>query len=74
MLHKLNAIIEKNSYGYYAYSPELKGCQTQGDSMEEALNNLKEAAELYLKTLSPEERSLVISKTILTTSLEVDCA
>ncbi|MFH1066437.1 MAG: type II toxin-antitoxin system HicB family antitoxin [bacterium] len=74
MLHKLSAIIEKDSHGYYAYCPDLKGCQTQGDSVEEALNNLKEAAELYLETLSPEELDLITSKTILTTSLEVACA
>jgi len=49
--YKINAVIEKDDYGYYAYSPELEGCQTQGDSFEEALENLKEAVELYLETL-----------------------
>lgn len=71
MTHKLTGIIEKDDHGYYAYCPELKGCQTQGDSVEEALANLKEAAELYLETLSPEELSVVTSKTILATSLEI---
>jgi len=52
---KFAAIIEGDKDGYYAYCPELKGCQTQGDTVEEALANLREAAELYLETLSPDE-------------------
>ena len=64
-------IIEKDEYGYYAYCPELEGCQTQGDSLEEVLNNIKEAIELYLETLSKDEIKTFLSKEILTTSLEV---
>ena len=51
MSYKINAVIEKDEYGYYAYTPELSGCQTQGDSIEEVLLNIKEAVELYLETL-----------------------
>ena len=50
--YKVSVIIEKDEYGYYAYCPELEGCQTQGDSLEEVLNNIKEAIELYLETFS----------------------
>jgi predicted RNase H-like HicB family nuclease len=71
MTYKLSAIIEQDEHGYYAYCPELKGCHTQGDSIEEAIEHLKEAAELYLETLSPEEIKSVVSHTILATSLEV---
>jgi len=51
MSYKINVVIEKDEYGYYAYCPELSGCQTQGDSIEEVLINIKEAVELYLETL-----------------------
>jgi len=34
--------------GYVAYNPET-GTATQGDSLEEALANLREAVELYLE-------------------------
>ena len=53
---KVSVVIEKDEYGYYAYCPELKGCHSQGDSIEEVMENIKEAVELYLETLSPEER------------------
>ena len=71
MSYKVNVVIEKDEYGYYAYCPELEGCQTQGDSLEEILNNIKEAVGLYLDTLSEDEIRTSLSKEILTTSLEV---
>jgi predicted RNase H-like HicB family nuclease len=48
---KINIVIEKDEYGYYAYCPELPGCQSQGDTFEEVTANIKEATELYLETL-----------------------
>jgi predicted RNase H-like HicB family nuclease len=74
MANKVSVVIEKDDFGYYAYSPELKGCQTQGDSFEEVMANIREAIELYLETLSDEERQAVLSREILTTSLEVGVA
>jgi predicted RNase H-like HicB family nuclease len=70
---KFTAIIEGDQDGYYAYCPELKGCQTQGDTVEEVLANLREAAELYLEALPPDELETLATqrKTILSTSLEL---
>ena len=55
MTHKVSVVIEKDEHGYYAYCPELDGCQTQGDSLDEIMRNIKEAIELYLETLSEAE-------------------
>lgn len=74
MSQKVSVVIEKDEFGYYAYCPELEGCQTQGDSIEEVMENIKEAIELYLETLSEEEIKEVTSKEILTTTLEVKVA
>ena len=71
MNYKVSIVIEKDDYGYYAFSPELAGCQSQGDSLEEVLVNIREAVELYLETLSDEEIKSSLSKEILTTSMEV---
>ncbi|MCS6910479.1 MAG: type II toxin-antitoxin system HicB family antitoxin [Anaerolineales bacterium] len=65
-------VIEKDEHGYYAWCPELKGCQSQGASLEEALANIREAIELYVETLPPEERDVLLSQEILTTAIEVD--
>jgi len=64
-------MIEKDENGYYAYCPELEGCQSQGNTFEDVLSNIKEAVELYIETLSEEEIKKYLSKEILTTSLEV---
>lgn len=50
---KINIIIERDEDGYYAYSPDLKGCQSQGNSLEEVKVNIQEAIELYLETPEP---------------------
>jgi len=52
MSYKASIVIEKDEHGYYAYCPELEGCQTQGDSLEDVITNMEEAIELYLETLS----------------------
>ncbi|MEW6195759.1 MAG: type II toxin-antitoxin system HicB family antitoxin [Bacteroidota bacterium] len=69
---QINAIIEKDDNGYYAYVPELKGCFSQGDTFEEALQNIREAAELYLETLNDEERTLLGSKSFFIAPLILD--
>lgn len=74
MSYKVSIVIEKDEDGYYAYCPELEGCQSQGDSFEQVMKNIKEAIELYLETLSKAERKKFLSKQILTTSLEVKVA
>jgi predicted RNase H-like HicB family nuclease len=41
-------------------------------SLEEAISNIKEAIELYLKTLPESERDALLSREILTTAVEVN--
>ncbi len=35
--------------GFTIYIPSLPGCISEGDTVEEALKNIEEAAELYLE-------------------------
>ena len=35
--------------GYTVYVPSLPGCISEGDTFDEATNNIKEAIELYLE-------------------------
>ena len=74
MSRKVSIVIERDVHGFYAYAPELPGCHTQAPSLDEAVERIKEAIELYLETLSPEERDAYLSKEILTTSIEVNVA
>ena len=72
MPRKASVVIEKDEKGFYAWCPELKGCQSQGSTLEEAMANIKEAIELYLETLPREERDVLLSREILTTAVEVN--
>lgn len=71
MTRKASVLIEKDEHGFYAWCPELKGCQSQGATIEDALENIREAIELYLETLPDDERDALLSREILSTSIEV---
>ena len=64
MSYKINIVIEEDNDGFYAYCPQLKGCQSQGDSLEEAKKNIHEAVELYIETLSDEEKQSLLQKKV----------
>ncbi len=51
---KFNIVLEEDleDGGYIVHCPALKGCWSQGDTAEEALQNIKEAIAGYLKTLN----------------------
>jgi predicted RNase H-like HicB family nuclease len=38
--------------GYVAFVPTLPGCHTQGETLEEAEHNVKEAIAVYLESLA----------------------
>ena len=48
------AIVEKEAHSYVALCPELD-VASQGNSVEEATANLKEAVELFLESADPAE-------------------
>lgn len=70
MNHKFSAVVEREGRWYVALCPELD-VASQGESIEVALKNLKEAVALYLETAPPEEISASTSSTPLITTLEV---
>jgi len=72
MVRKASVLIEKDENGFYAWCPELKGCQSQGDTLEETVANIKEAIELYLETVPADERDVLLSREVLITTVEVD--
>ena len=49
MKYKMTAIIEKEGDGYTALCPEID-IASQGDTVEQARDNLKEALELFFET------------------------
>ena len=51
-IYNYTILLEKEADGgYHAFCPILKGCHSQGDTFEEAVQNITEALELYLESL-----------------------
>jgi predicted RNase H-like HicB family nuclease len=44
--------------GYHVYAPDLPGLHTQGESLDDATANAREALELYVEGLREEGRPL----------------
>ncbi len=52
--------------GYWiAECPSLPPCISQGETKDEAINNIKEAMELYLELLIEEGRPIPKEKTLV---------
>ncbi|MDX1921084.1 MAG: type II toxin-antitoxin system HicB family antitoxin [Candidatus Caenarcaniphilales bacterium] len=62
---KFVAIVHKEETGgYWAEVPTLPGCCTQGETLEELENNLREAITVYLKpdsSITANEETLEVS-------------
>jgi len=70
MTQKLTAIIEKENDGYVSLCPELD-IASQGDTIEQARDNLKEALELFFEAASPEEIKQRLHGDVFVTQVEV---
>jgi predicted RNase H-like HicB family nuclease len=45
----LPVVVEKDKDGYFVSWPSLQGCYTQGDSYEEAIDNIEDAIRLHIE-------------------------
>jgi len=51
---KYPVVARKSEYGYDVHCPLLPGCHSQGDTLDEALENIKDAIAVYLEMISDE--------------------
>ncbi len=68
--HQFTAIIEREDNMYVALCPELD-IASQGETVEEARKNLKEAIELFFEEASQQEIKERLHDEIFVTRLEV---
>jgi predicted RNase H-like HicB family nuclease len=73
MYKSLTAIIRKEGEGYFALCPEID-VASQGDTIEEAKENLKEAVELFYECASKEEIDDRLGQESYVSTLEVEVA
>ncbi|WP_295399598.1 type II toxin-antitoxin system HicB family antitoxin [uncultured Thiocystis sp.] len=70
MNRSLTAIIEREADAYVALCPELD-IASQGGTVEEARDNLREALELFFETASADEIQRRFQTEVYVTQLEV---
>ena len=70
MKKQLTAIIEREGDGYVSLCPELD-IASQGETIEDARNNLREAIELFFKTASKDEIQTRLHEEVYVTRVEV---
>ena len=71
---RYTAIFEAQPEGvYHAFCPALPGCHSQGDTLEEAVENNREAVAVYLESLQAHGEPLPVED-ILIKTLDVPVA
>lgn len=70
MLKVYPAIIHEEDGGYWIAFPDLKGCQTQGDTMEELMEMARDALGLYLVSLEENGQTIPAPSNIANISAE----
>ncbi|KKQ73758.1 MAG: hypothetical protein US94_C0026G0005 [Berkelbacteria bacterium GW2011_GWB1_38_5] len=73
-IYKYIAVFEpdKEIGGYTVTIPELPGCISEGDTFEDALVNIKEAAELYMEVMKDKiKESSSATSPILVAPIEI---
>lgn len=53
-MKKYLIIVEKTETGYSAFSPDIPGCGSTGETKEEVERNIQEAIEFHLQGLREE--------------------
>lgn len=50
--YTLPVVIEKDKHGYFATCPALQGCYSQGETYEEARENIRDAICLHIEDIT----------------------
>jgi len=58
-------LLEDETGGYVAIVPALPGCHTQGDTLAEVMENVKEAIDLYWETLTAQEKKDLLKEKVV---------
>lgn len=69
--YRFSVVLEKDLDGYFASCPQLQGCYTQGETYEEALENIKDAIRLHLADRVEAGEDIPQPESISLVSLEV---
>jgi predicted RNase H-like HicB family nuclease len=55
-----SVVINKTEHGFDVHCPALPGCHSQGDTFEEAIENIKDAITAYLRMIEEETKDSTV--------------
>jgi len=65
-MHEFDVVLlQDETGGYVALVPALPGCHTQGDTLAEVVENAKEAIDLYIETLTAQEKKELLKERVV---------
>lgn len=57
---KYTVVVNESKYGYDVHCPALPGCHSQGATLEEAIENIKDAIKTYLQMVAEETKDATV--------------
>ncbi len=51
--------------GYHAFCPALVGCHSEGDTLDEAIENIREAMTVYIESLTAHGEPLPVENILI---------
>jgi len=57
--------------GFIAFVPALSGCHTQGETFEETESNVREAIELYIESITADNKEIPNESTVLQSTIQI---
>ena len=63
-MEKFVVVIEKAGNNYSAYLPDVPGCISTGDTIEETIQNIKDALEFHLEGMAEEKLPMPKTQTL----------
>jgi predicted RNase H-like HicB family nuclease len=66
MIVEYRVVLVQSEEGYSVSCPALRGCHSQGSTLDEALENIKSAIREWLEAESQEKSKLTIMERIVT--------
>jgi predicted RNase H-like HicB family nuclease len=67
----LPIVVESDSDGYFVSCPALQGCYSQGDTYEEAVENIKDAIRLHIEDRLADGEEVPERVTVSLSTVEV---
>jgi predicted RNase H-like HicB family nuclease len=69
--YRFAVVIEKDEDGYFAHCPDLQGCYSQGETFDEALDNIRDAIKLHVEDRLAQGEAVPPPTSVTLTTLEV---